>query len=101
MKTIQYLKALYDWLDSPELANFVLSDLSPDIPYQFGAFVLADQRSQVVLIPRIPRPSPREAGGDTRLKEELFPSNKGMAEDSEPPPGAYGHLTASSAPAQC
>ena len=54
MKPTEYLQSLYDRLGSPDLANFALSALSPDTAYKFGAFVLADDQGEVVLIRRTP-----------------------------------------------
>jgi len=54
MNARDYLQSHYERLGLPELANFTLSDLSCDIIYQFGAFVLADDHGQVVLIRRTP-----------------------------------------------
>ena len=54
MKAEEYLRALYERLGWPDLTNFGLSDLSDDTQYTFGAFVVADDRGEVVLIRRKP-----------------------------------------------
>ena len=54
MNADQYLQALYDRFGPPDLANFALSDLSPETAYTFGGFVLADDQGEAVLIRRTP-----------------------------------------------
>mgnify|MGYP000895478201 CR=1 FL=1 len=54
MKPIKFLLSLYDEFGYPNLANFIMSDLDNNIDYQFGAFVLATYKDEVVLIRRQP-----------------------------------------------
>lgn len=54
MTTADCLRSLYDRCGPPALANFGLADLDDAVTYGFGAFVLADRDSRVVLIRRMP-----------------------------------------------